>query len=297
MLFGRKVSKAMNGYNFTEELRLILSAALDEANRFRHEYVGTEHLLLALIADEDGVVAALLSELRVQPNDLRSRIEDIVKKGTARVPGSQVLPYTSRAKKVLELAMTAARDLGDGYVGAEHVLLGLINEERGIAAQMLADLGVTAERAVAAVRRIRGEIEAVRSTFRFEIDDDSERSIYEQIVSQAKEAVATGKLQPSERLPTVRQLADELDVAPGTVARAYSELERLGVVVTEGKRGTRVAERGRPGIPPGKRPETLVGLLRPVAVAAFHLGATATELRDALDGAMRGIFDEPSAAP
>jgi DNA-binding transcriptional regulator YhcF (GntR family) len=86
----------------------------------------------------------------------------------------------------------------------------------------------------------------------------------------------------------VRQLADELDIAPGTVARAYSELERRGVVVTDGARGTRVAERERPPAP--DRPETLTGLLRPVAVAAYHMGATAQELRAALERAMHGIL-------
>jgi GntR family transcriptional regulator len=89
----------------------------------------------------------------------------------------------------------------------------------------------------------------------------------------------------------VRRLAEELDIAPGTVARAYSELERLGVVVTEGARGTRVAKQPKTPLPEAERPETLEGLLRPVAVAAFHLGATGEELRDALDRAMHGIFN------
>jgi len=108
-------------------------------------------------------------------------------------------------------------------------------------------------------------------------------------------AVATGQLRPGDRLPTVRQLADDLDIAPGTVARAYGELERLGILVTEGARGTRVAEQQKPLVPDAERPNTLVGLLRPVAVAAFHLGASADELRAALDEAMKGIYDQPAA--
>ncbi|CAN5246254.1 hypothetical protein BH20GEM2_BH20GEM2_09360 [soil metagenome] len=93
----------------------------------------------------------------------------------------------------------------------------------------------------------------------------------------------------------MRRLADDLDIAPGTVARAYSELEGLGVVVTAGARGTRVAETTGNGIAAGERPETLTGLLRPVAVAAFHLGADAQELRDALEVAMTDIFPPPQA--
>jgi DNA-binding transcriptional regulator YhcF (GntR family) len=110
-----------------------------------------------------------------------------------------------------------------------------------------------------------------------------------------QEAVATGVLLPGDRLQPVRQLADELDIAPGTVARAYSELERLGVVVTEGARGTRIAPRTEAQSPSTERVETLTGLLRPVVVAAFHLGATAPSLRSALESAMSGIFDGSSS--
>ena len=134
------------------------------------------------------------------------------------------------------------------------------------------------------------------SRLRITLDDASNCSIYEQIVQQVQEAVATGTLRSGERLPTVRQLADQLDIAPGTVSRSYSELERLGLVVTEGSKGTRVAERPGRGAPEDERMQTLTGLLRPVAVAGFHLGGTAAELRDALEAAMRDIFGESSAS-
>jgi GntR family transcriptional regulator len=93
----------------------------------------------------------------------------------------------------------------------------------------------------------------------------------------------------------VRQLADDADIAPGTVARAYSELESKGVVMTEGARGTRVASRSAAAADASDREAMLAGLLRPVAVAAFHLGAGAKELRLALEEAMRGIFDKDQA--
>ncbi len=124
------------------------------------------------------------------------------------------------------------------------------------------------------------------------LDDGSDRSIYERIVGQIQERVAVGALEPGDRLPTVRRMADRLDIAPGTVARAYGELERLGLVVTEGARGTRVAERARSSVPDRERADTLAGLLRPVAVAAFHLGASAGELRAALNEAVGDIFRE-----
>src|SRR5262245_2731827 len=204
MFFGRKILSGMRGYNFTEEVRQVLARARSEASRLRHEYVGTEHLLLALIADPAGAGTSVLRELGVQAEGARRAIEEIVKKGKTAVSADQPLPYTSRSKKVLELAMSAARNLGDDYVGAEHLLLGLINEGHGIAAQVLVDMGATAERATTAILEVRGNSESLpESGSRFEIDDESRtRSVYEQIVEQAKEAVATGRLSPGERLPT-----------------------------------------------------------------------------------------------
>ena len=171
----------------------------------------------------------------------------------------------------------------------------LLREEKGIAAEVLNGLGLTLRAAREEVERLFGAPGAVSEmaetlSFSVQIDDTSDLSIYEQIIAQIQEGVATGRLNPGDRLPPVRRLADELDIAPGTVARAYSELEKRGAVVTEGARGTRIAERSTPPVPEEERPDTLVGLLRPVAVAAYHLGATAAELRTALEEAMRGIF-------
>jgi DNA-binding transcriptional regulator YhcF (GntR family) len=200
------------------------------------------------------------------------------------------LPYTARQKKVLELAMSEAGHMGHDYIGVEHLLMGLIREEKGIAAQVLWKYGLTVETARALVFSGAEAAEPADGRIRIEVDDASTSSIYEQIVAQVQEAIATGGLGPGARLPTVRRLADDLDIAPGTVARAYGELERLGVVVTEGARGTRVANRKRGALASGEREETLTGLLRPVVVAAFHLGASADELRAALEPAMSDIF-------
>jgi DNA-binding transcriptional regulator YhcF (GntR family) len=279
---------SLNAYNFTEGVRVALVHARAEAKRQRHGYVGTEHLLLGLTRDESDETTRLLARLGTSPDVIRREVLAAVKEGRAMTTGPD-LPYTSRAKKVLELAISAARERNDNYVGCEHLLLGLLDEEKGVAAQVLNALGVTAARARSA---LSGDLAA---QFEVQVDDTSDRSIYEQIVSRIQEGVATGKLNAGDRLPTVRRLADDLDIAPGTVARAYGELERLGVVVTEGARGTRVAAQKPPGMPDAERPQTLAGLLRPVAVAGFHLGATAAELRTALEAAMRDIFDQPAA--
>ena len=278
-------------YSFTDRVRVVLAKAREEAIRLQHDYVGTEHILLGLVRESEGVAAEVLKQAGLETNEIRQALEESVRRGKATIAMGE-LPYTSRAKKTLEYAMATARDFRHDYVGTEHILIGLLREEKGIAAQVLNKLGLTLSQAIQSTLLILGGGAAPAAPeFRIRIDDTSDASIYEQIIAQVQEGVATGKLSPGDRLPAVRQLADELDIAPGTVARAYSDLESRGVVITEGARGTRIADRRAQSQRPTDRAETLSGLLRPVAVAAFHLGATATDLRAALERAMRGIFD------
>src|SRR5881227_498803 len=146
----------MNGYNFTDRVRKVLQMAREEAARLHHEYVGTEHILLGLIREGEGVAAAVLTNLNVDLEEIQQKIEETVKKGKAAAAAGPDLPYTSRAKKVLELAMSEARELNHSYVGTEHLLLGLLREEKGIAAQVLTDAGVNLEAARAETLRILG---------------------------------------------------------------------------------------------------------------------------------------------
>ncbi|MGZ8456456.1 MAG: Clp protease N-terminal domain-containing protein, partial [Gemmatirosa sp.] len=146
----------MNGYNFTERVRKVLAMAREEAARLHHEYVGTEHILLGLIREGEGVAAAVRQNLNVDLDEIQQKIEETVKKGKAAQATGPDLPYTSRAKKVLELAMAEARELNHSYVGTEHLLLGLLREEKGIAAQVLTDTGVNLEAARAETLRLLG---------------------------------------------------------------------------------------------------------------------------------------------
>ena len=118
--------------------------AREEAIRLQHDYVGTEHILLGLIREGEGVAAAVLTNLDVDLEQVHERVEELVRKGKATIALGD-LPYTSRAKKVLEFAMAEARELSHSYVGTEHLLLGLLREEKGIAAQVLNSLAVTLE--------------------------------------------------------------------------------------------------------------------------------------------------------
>src|SRR5688572_12900747 len=129
--------------------------AREEAIRLQHDYVGTEHILLGLIREGEGVAAAVLMNLNVDLEQIHERIEESVRKGKATIALGE-LPYTSRAKKVLEYAMAEARELNHSYVGTEHLLLGLLREEKGIAAQVLNSLGVTLEEARAETLKLLG---------------------------------------------------------------------------------------------------------------------------------------------
>ncbi|OLC05764.1 MAG: hypothetical protein AUH42_06875 [Gemmatimonadetes bacterium 13_1_40CM_70_11] len=143
----------MNGYNFTDRVRKVLQISREEAARLHHAYVGTEHILLGLIREGEGVAVAVLTNLNADLEEIRQKVEETAKKEKVAAAGPD-LPYTSRAKKVLELAMSEARELNHWYVGTEHLLLGLLREEKGIAAQVLTDAGVTLERARAETLRL-----------------------------------------------------------------------------------------------------------------------------------------------
>src|SRR5690348_8323689 len=114
-----RIEGHMNGYNFTERVRKVLAMAREEAARLHHEYVGTEHILLGLIREGEGVAATVLQNLSVELDEIQQKIEETVKKGKAAQTTGPDLPCTSRAEKVLELAMSEARELNHSYVGTE----------------------------------------------------------------------------------------------------------------------------------------------------------------------------------
>ncbi len=129
---------------FTERARKVLTLAQEEATRFNHNYIGTEHLLLGLVREGEGVAAKVLSNLGVELNRVRSAVEFIIGRGDRMIVGE--IGLTPRAKKVIELAVDEARRLGHHYIGTEHLLLGLVREGEGIAAGVLESLGVNLEK-------------------------------------------------------------------------------------------------------------------------------------------------------
>ncbi|MCL2648636.1 MAG: ATP-dependent Clp protease ATP-binding subunit [Phycisphaerales bacterium] len=129
---------------FTDRARKVMALANQEAQRFNHEYIGTEHILLGLVKEGSGVGATVLKNLDIDLRKVRLEVEKLVKSGPDMVTMGK-LPQTPRAKKVIEYAIEEARNLGHNYVGTEHLLLGLLREKDGVAAQVLMNLGLKLE--------------------------------------------------------------------------------------------------------------------------------------------------------
>jgi ATP-dependent Clp protease ATP-binding subunit ClpC len=126
---------------FTDRAKKVMNLARQEAQALNHEYLGTEHILLGLVQEGNGVAANVLRQMNIDLTKIRTEVEKLVKSGPSMVQMGQ-LPFTPRAKKVLELSMEEASNLGHNYIGTEHLLLGLIKENEGIAAKVLTNLGV-----------------------------------------------------------------------------------------------------------------------------------------------------------
>jgi ATP-dependent Clp protease ATP-binding subunit ClpC len=138
----------------------VVRAAQQEARLANHNYIGTEHLLLALIDQDGGSPGTVLVALHVSPQVIRDRVEQLVPRGGAEPPKGHI-PFTPRAKKTLELALRCALEFGHEYIGTEHLLLGMIREGEGVAAQVLLESGVDYDRARRDVVRLLGRADTL----------------------------------------------------------------------------------------------------------------------------------------
>ena len=212
---------------FTERARRVLTLAQEEAHRFNHNYIGTEHILLGLVREGDGVAAKVLANLGVELNKVRSAVEFIIGRGDRTVLGE--IGLTPRAKKVIELAVDEARRLSHSYIGTEHLLLGLVREGEGIAAGVLESLGVNLE-------RVRAETTRILS----------------QSAPQTAGAAAGAGARQATRTPTVDQLGIDLTQAARNnqldpVIGRSNELERVVQILSRRTKNNPVLI-GEPGV-------------------------------------------------
>ena len=209
---------------FSEKARRVLSLAQEEAQRFNHTYIGTEHILLGLVRETDGVAAKVLNNLGVELSKVRSAVEFIIGRGE-RTPSGEI-GLTPRAKKVIELAVDEARRLNHNYIGTEHLLIGLMREGEGVPAGVLESLGVTLD-------KIRAETSRVLS----------------QNVQQSQ---SSGSGRATSRTPTLDQLGIDLTQAARsgkldeTVGREQ-EIQRVTQILSRRTKNNPVLV-GEPGV-------------------------------------------------
>jgi ATP-dependent Clp protease ATP-binding subunit ClpC len=175
---------------FSERARRVLTIAQEEARALNHSYIGTEHILLGLVREEEGVAARVLTNLGIGLSKVRSAVEFII--GRGEKPGSGETGLTPRAKKVIELAIDEARQMGHNYIGTEHLLLGLLREGEGVASSVLDSFGITLERARAEVAHI-----LTQGTPRARMTRSTSRTpALDQLGIDLTEAARKGKLDP-----------------------------------------------------------------------------------------------------
>jgi ATP-dependent Clp protease ATP-binding subunit ClpA len=145
---------------FTERARQVVVLAQDEARLLRHNYIGTEHILLGLLREEEGLAARVLWSLEVTVEEVRAQVASIIGLGEGTPTGQ--IPFTPRAKRVLELSLAEALSLGHNYIGTEHILLGLVREDEGVAARILLDFDVDPDRVRGATLAMLSGVEAHR---------------------------------------------------------------------------------------------------------------------------------------
>jgi ATP-dependent Clp protease ATP-binding subunit ClpC len=265
---------------FTERARRVLTLAQEEAQRFNHNYIGTEHLLLGLVREGDGVAAKVLSNLGVELNKVRSAVEFIIGRGDRQSTGE--IGLTPRAKKVIELAVDEARRLSHSYIGTEHLLLGLVREGEGIAAGVLESLGVNLE-------RVRGETTRILA----------------QNEPQGQQGAAAGQRTP--RTPTLDQLGVDLTaMARGgkldPIVGRDGEIERVVQILSRrtknnpvliGEPGvgkTAIAEGLAHRIVGGDVPDTLIG--KRMLTLDIGLLVAGTKYRGEFEERLKKVIEE-----
>lgn len=199
----------------TDRARRIVVLSQEEARILNHDYIGTEHLLLGMVAEGDGIAAKALTSLGISLEGIRTQVEEII--GQGQQPPSGHIPFTPRAKKVLELSLREALQLGHNYVGTEHLLLGLIREGEGVAAQILVKLGAELTRVrLRVIETLHGHLVPL------------EAMTGEPSVAQARQAVDwkpdLGKLKEDLAVAVERDMAEHkvIEASARALAKAFT---------------------------------------------------------------------------
>jgi ATP-dependent Clp protease ATP-binding subunit ClpC len=232
---------------FTDRGRRVVVLAQEEARLLNHIYIDTEHLLLGLIHEGEGVAAQVLAELSISLEAVRAQVEEIIGQGE-RAPTGHI-PFTPRAKKVLELSLREALQLGHNYIGTEHILLGLIREGEGVAAQVLVKLGADLSRVRQQVIQVLSGSAGMEAGARtrlvpMTVPDDL-REAEEQLTQVRREKEAAIDAEDFERAAGLRDQERQLRTRVAERERAWTAGVYLETVVQENQRLHREVERLR----------------------------------------------------
>ena len=264
---------------YSPDAKEALAQAFAVQREWDHRDLYPEHLAWGVV-----IVAP---DLVKHPSKVRSALKRMVEKSDRLERGHRAGKYnwSGAAKEALTGAKEVTESAGSREVAPTDILRALASMESELG-DLLRGFGVRADELTFA------DPASQTSPF-IQLNDEDSEPYYVQIESQIRGAIAEGRLIPGEKLPTVRSLADELDLAPGTVARAYRTLQEDNVIVTERSKGTTVAlpAFSSSGEQEEERVATLIGLLKPTAVAAYHLGSNLDELLKAARLAAEGVFE------
>jgi ATP-dependent Clp protease ATP-binding subunit ClpA len=221
---------------FTDRARRVVVGAQEEARLLNHNYIGTEHLLLGLAHEGQGVAATALERLGIRLEALRSQVQEIIGQGQQAPSGH--IPFTPRAKKVLELSLRESQQLGHNYIGTEHILLGLIREGEGVAAQVLVKLGGDFSRVRQQVLQLlsgsAGDPEAAAGMrlVRMTVPDDI-REASERLAEVRRQKEAAIQAQDYDRATALRDAEEELLAGLAAREREWTAGADLAAVIQE----------------------------------------------------------------
>ena len=220
---------------FTDRARRVIVLAQEEARRLDHNYIGTEHILLGLIHERPGVAAKALESLGISLQAVRAQVEEIIGQGQSAPTGH--VPFTPRAKKVLELSLREALQFGHNYIGTEHILLGLIREGEGVAAQVLVRLGADQARVRQQVIQLLsgsagGEVGARARLVRMTVPDDL-REAEEQLAQVRRDKEAAIDADDFEQAATLRDQERQLQTRLATREQEWMAGVDLAAVIQE----------------------------------------------------------------
>jgi ATP-dependent Clp protease ATP-binding subunit ClpA len=241
---------------FTDRARRVVVLGQEEARLLNHDYIGTEHLLLGLIHEGEGVAAKALESLGIRLGAVRSQVEEVIGQGQSAPVGH--IPFTPRAKKVLELSLRESQQLGHNYIGTEHILLGLIREGQGVAAQVLVKLGADLSRVrqqviqllsgyasgKEAAEQAGGQAGARTRLVRMTVPDDL-RELEEQLAQARREKEAAIDAEDFDQAAALRDKERQLRGRLVEREREWTAGVDLAAVIQENQRLHRQVERLR----------------------------------------------------